>query len=241
MKPLAMILAMTLAATTANAQHDAASETAVVAGGVYRPLFPATPAEKEIAVHAFRMDRTPVTNAEFLVFVGAHPAWRRDRIPPVFAEPTYLAHWSAPDALGQAAPNQPVVNVSWFAARAYCGARGMRLPTEAEWELAASGQTREEIAALYAGPMVLRDVGQSRPNRAGLYDMHGLVWEWVSDFGNAVLAFGSGSDRLRFCGATGASASDATDFAAFQRVAFRSSLRASYVVRSLGFRCAGDV
>lgn len=70
--------------------------------------------------------------------------------------------------------------------------------------------------------------------------MHGLVWEWVLDFNDAVLAFESAGDGNRFCGAGGARARDATDFAAFERAAFRSSLRASFAVKNLGFRCAAD-
>jgi formylglycine-generating enzyme required for sulfatase activity len=70
--------------------------------------------------------------------------------------------------------------------------------------------------------------------------MHGLVWEWVYDFNNAITAFKSGSDGLRFCGTAGADARDASDFVAFERVALRSSLRASFVLKNLGFRCAAD-
>ncbi len=245
-------LALATLGATAAAQTRA-TDTKVVAAGTYRPLYPASPAQKEIAVAAFRMDATPVTNAQFLAFVSAHPEWRRDRIEPVFAESTYLAHWSSPDALGaNADADAPVVNVSWFAARAYCTSRNMRLPTEAEWERAAAASQdradgsadpawRAHIAALYARPSPARlpSVGASHANFWGLHDMHGVVWEWVSDFSAAVSAFSSGADRLRFCGAGAAGASDATDFAGFERVAFRSSLRANDTVRNLGFRCAG--
>jgi formylglycine-generating enzyme required for sulfatase activity len=60
--------------------------------------------------------------------------------------------------------------------------------------------------------------------------MHGVVWEWVNDFGDAVAS----------CGATGSGAPDATDFPAFERAALRTSLAARFVVKSLGFRCAAD-
>ncbi len=229
------------------------SSTALITAGTYRPLFPRSKTEPTVHVRTFRLDRRPVTNGDFLSFVQAKPEWARDRVAAVVAEPAYLAHWQAPRALGpQVDAEQPVVGVSWYAARAYCAWRGGRLPTEAEWERAgvasrtsADGSDdsawRAELLATYSRPAPARlpRVG-SAPNFWGVSDMHGLVWEWVLDFGNAITAFSGGSDRLRFCGASGSSARDATDFAAFERTALRSSLRASFVLKNLGFRCAAD-
>ena len=244
------LFALLAGATGAEARE---TTTALVPAGVYRPLFPASPSQKEIAVAAFRIDRTPVTNGQFVAFVAAHPEWRRDRIAPVLAEPGYLAQWAGPDSLGGAEADAPVTNVSWFAARAYCGARGMRLPTEAEWERAAAASRdredgasdpawRAELLALYTRPSPPRlpHVASSAPNFWGIHDLHGVVWEWVSDFAASAAALASESGQLRFCGAGAADASDAADFPAFERVAFRSSLRADYTVRNLGFRCAGS-
>jgi formylglycine-generating enzyme required for sulfatase activity len=232
-----------------------ADGAAVIPAGTYRPLVPPSPSQAAIAVAAFRLDRVPVTNADFLRFVRAKPEWGKGRIAPVFAEPGYLGHWQTPETLGPLAePEQPVVDVSWFAARSYCAWRGARLPTEAEWERAAGASRtmadgsndaawRAELLATYGRPAPPRlpHVGAGAPNFWGVRDLHGLVWEWVLDFDNAVAAFDSGSDRLRFCGASGASARDVTDFVAFERIALRSSLRASFVLKNLGFRCAADV
>src|SRR3546814_17936234 len=90
------------------------------------------------------LQKRPVTNAEFLSFVKAHPQWRRDRVATVLAETRYLSHWKGPETLGDdALPEQPVVQVSWFAASAYCEAQGGRLPTWSEWEyVAAADETR---------------------------------------------------------------------------------------------------
>ena len=96
-------------------------------------------------VAPFRLQKRPVTNAEFLAFVKAHPQWQRGRAPRVLADARYLQHWSGPLSLGDAGPQQPVVNVSWFAASAYCEAQGARLPTWNEWEYAAAAdETRRD-------------------------------------------------------------------------------------------------
>lgn len=233
----------------------AAADRVPIGPAVYRPVFPPSPEETELPVAAFALDRVPVTNGEFLAFVRAHPEWRRDRVAAVRAEPGYLGHWAGPEDLGDVDPRAPVTRVSWFAARAYCEAAGGRLPTEAEWELAASASATEvdgrrdpafaqRLLDWYATPTPdrLPRVGRSEPNVWGVVDLHGLVWEWVEDF-NATL-FGGGRDpdgASRFCGAGAAGSTDPGDFAAFQRFALRSSLRGGFALANLGFRCAGDL
>lgn len=232
----------------------AAIATVVVGPGTYRPAFPASPAEATVAVSQFRLDRTPVTNAQFLAFVRANPAWKRGAIKPVLAEPGYLAHWAGPESLGTARPDGPVVRVSWFAARAYCAWRGGRLPYEREWELAAAASPtsfdasadparQAELLSWYTErtPDVLPAVGGT-PNKWGASDLHGLVWEWLEDF-NASLVSGDARDpeRKAFCGGAGASSRDASLYATFLRIAFRSSLEARFTTANLGFRCAYDM
>jgi cytochrome oxidase Cu insertion factor (SCO1/SenC/PrrC family) len=245
-----MLAASLLARQTASrppSHPDAA--TVVVGPGTYRPLYPASPADREIPVGPFRLDRVPVTNEKFLAFVLAHPEWRRDGVAPQLVDERYLARWGSPDALGpDVDPRQPVVEVSWFAARAYCGAQGMRLPTRAEWEVAAAAsKTQVDASAdaawkahlleLYTRPSPARlpRVGQTEPNRWGVRDLHGVVWEWVSDFDASP---GSDDEALRFCAGGAQPAGDKTDFAAFEREAMRSALRAAYTTENLGFRCA---
>jgi sulfatase modifying factor 1 len=229
-----------------------------VGPGTYRPLYPPSPAEAEVRVKAFLLDRLPVTNGDFVAFVRARPEWQRDRVPGVFADESYLSHWAAPAELGaNVDERQPVVRVSWFAAKAYCSARQARLPAEAEWELAASaGRTRadgrddrawrEEILAWYSrpNPQRLPLVGSTPANYWGVQDLHGLVWEWVLDFNSAMLstdARTSGDkEGLTFCGGGAISATDKGNYPSFMRIAFRSSLRAAYTTHNLGFRCAAD-
>jgi formylglycine-generating enzyme required for sulfatase activity len=227
-------------------------------GGRFEPMYPAADGERTTTVRGFRLDRRPVSNAEFRSFVLEQPSWRRDRVSSLFAEGQYLAHWQSATELGARAPGRaPVINVSWFAAKAYCKARGARLPSELEWEYAAAASEsvrdarrdpafNARILSWYSKPSeaVLADVGAGTPNAFGVYDLHGLVWEWVVDFNSTLVSSDSRStraaDKQTFCGAGASSARDVSDYAAFMRVAFLSSLTARDVTQTLGFRCASD-
>lgn len=255
-----MTLARTIIALVLLATASASAGPRVVVGpGTYRPVFPTSPGEASVAVPGFQLDVVPVTNGEFLAFVKANPAWQRGRVKAVRADVDYLGHWAGPLTLGPKAPAKaPVVRVSWFAAKAYCAWRGGRLPTEREWELAAQASAtaldgtteegwQERILAWYAAqtPAVLPAVGGGEPNVWGVRDLHGLVWEWVYDFGAALVASDDrergDADRDKYCGAGAALARDPRQYATFMRLAFRSSLQARYTTANLGFRCAADL
>lgn len=229
------------------------ASTVVVGPGTYRPLYPVEGLPSEIPVAPFALDTTPVTQGEFATFLVDHPEWSRERVSRLFADATYLAEWSSPGATLD--PHAPVTGVSWFAARAFCRDQGGRLPTEAEWELAASGtpaglmdeRALAEVLAWYGRPTppAMPPVGQTPANGWGAYDLYGLVWEWVEDFNASLVSVDNreqgGPDELLFCGAGALSATAREDYAAFMRVAFRSSLLATSTTRNLGFRCAYDL
>ncbi|MDB6152397.1 MAG: hypothetical protein JWL90_850 [Chthoniobacteraceae bacterium] len=252
-------LALTIIAILAGFCAARGSEPgmASIPATIYRPLFRAEKAARELPVAAFQLDVRPVTNGEFLAFVRENPKWQRSKVKRLFADERYLTHWAGDLEPGNARPEQPVTNVSWFAAKAFAASRGKRLPTTAEWEAVAGagftlvdGSTEKEFqrsVTLWYGtpsPALLPDAGTGRANFFGVRDLHGLVWEWTSDFNSALVTGDArgdtGLERQLFCGAGSLGASDPGNYAAFMRFGFRSSLRAGYTVHNLGFRCAKD-
>lgn len=122
-----------------------------------------------VYLDAFYMDKYEVTQLQYLSTIGENPSY-----------------------FGKC-PLCPVEKVTFDQASQYCTKVGKRLPTEAEWEKAARGGTtgwyywggeHKDLYAWYgnnAGKRT-RPVGTRNPNRYGLYDMAGNVWEWVQDW-----------------------------------------------------------
>jgi formylglycine-generating enzyme len=205
-------------------------------------------------VPAFSIRVAPVTNGEFLAFVKANASWRRDRVARTFADGGYLQHWQKPLELGASVANdQPVTQVSWFAAQAFCESEGGRLPNWYEWEYVAAADEaqpdargnaawRAKILGWYAKPATnaLGMVGGPK-NYYGVQNTHGLIWEWVDDFNALLVSADSRNqgdpDRLQFCGAGAISLRDRDNYAVLMRIALLSSLNAVDSTSSLGFRC----
>jgi len=257
--PRQKIRLIVLALLTGAAVQAAEPDMARVSNGIFRPLFRSQTDLKEEPVKSFRLDAVPVTNEKFLEFVRANPRWQRSRVKRIFTDDNYLKHWASDlDPGTNAHPDQPVVWVSWFAAKAFAQWQGKRLPTLAEWEWAAAASPtladgsrdaafQRDIFRWYStpSPVVLPAVASGPSNFWGVRDLHGLVWEWVSDFNSATVTGDArgdtGLDRQLFCGAGAIGARDPGNFPAFMRYGFRSSLKAAYTVHNLGFRCAKDL
>jgi len=230
-----------------------------ITAGEYRPLYLSSDSPV-VSVSSFRLDKQPVTNREFQRFVEDNPKWQRDAIPSLFAENAYLSHWE--NTSNQYEPNstdldKPVVFVSWYAAQTYCQAQQKRLPTVAEWEYVAQASFtqkdgsqekgyNQKILDWYAkaAKQPATEVGKDEPNYWGVHNMHGLIWEWTEDFNSNLISGESRDDssvnKDLYCASGSAGAVNPSDYAAFMRYGFRSSLNAKFTLSSLGFRCATD-
>jgi formylglycine-generating enzyme required for sulfatase activity len=240
-----LLLLLLLGVVAAHAEENSFVE---VPGGEFRSALPLG-TQDLVRVHGFLLQRHPVTNGDFLAFVAAHPQWQRGAVPRVLAAADYLGAWSGPLNLGPGvADSQPVTQVSWFAAEAYCEAQQARLPDWYEWELAAAASAtqrdaradaawRQQVLDWYARPAghPLPTVEREAPNVYGLYDMHGLIWEWVRDFNSLLPA---DADPEKFCGSGALNLQQKENYAVLMRIALLGSLRAADTGHTVGFRCA---
>ncbi|WP_299204791.1 formylglycine-generating enzyme family protein [Brumimicrobium sp.] len=229
---------------------------ALIKGGQYIPLYGTD--SNIVKVQDFYIDQYPVTNAEYVKFLEDNPKWRKSNVIALYADGNYLRHFKDDLNLKDGElENAPMTNVSYFAAKKYCECQGKRLPTLDEWEYVgmadekdADARTKDEynkfILSWYEKPNSYnQEVGSTFENYWGVYDMHGLVWEWTQDFNSVLISGESRSDvdggNDLFCGGAALGSSDLMNYAAFMRYAFRGSVKANYSIRNLGFRCAKSI
>ena len=239
-------------AMVAAGGRKASLDQVAIPAGQYVPLYTTDKIPRKVA--AFQLDVTSVTKREYLAFVEKNPKWQRSKVSKLFADKSYLKDWKSDTDPGVDL-GSPVTYVSWFAARAYAQSHGKRLPTVDEWEYVAQADGNKANATTddkYT--QTILDWYASRPvsplpapttfpkNFHGVRAIHGLIWEWVEDFNNAMVTGESrgdtGIERNLFCAGGALTATDVRNYAAFMRYAFRSSLKGKYTTANLGFRCA---
>jgi len=138
-----------------------------------------------VDLDAFYMDKYEVTNRLYRVCVDVAiclPLENR-------SSATHTRYYSNSEY-----DNFPVIFVNWNMAQSYCEWRGARLPTEAEWEKAARGNSNftypwgEVVNCDHAnygkcnGDVVSVNVYDSGKSMYGIYNMAGNVWEWTNDW-----------------------------------------------------------
>ncbi len=232
------------------------TEVKPIKGGTFVPLYGVDGAA--VYIPEFLLDEHLVTNQQYLDFVKKYPKWQKQNVIKLFADDGYLRQWKNDTTLGEnMLPNAPVTTISWYAAKEYCACQGKRLASMNEWEYAAmASETKanaqkdslfnQRIVSSYEKPKTATlPIKSTYKNYYGIWDMHGLVWEWTSDF-NSVLISGESrkdgeTDRQLFCAAGSVNATDLMNYAAFMRYAFRGSIKANYCIQNLGFRCAKSI
>ena len=146
----------------------------------------------------FYIDKYEITNAEYKAFIDANPLWQKENALKSIVGDTYLWGWKG-NMYPKGRANHPVVNISWFAAKAYAEWIGKELPTQSQWELAARGTKQNNKYSWgdtdpkdkanydrYTPKVSFRKpptkiVGSYLPNEYGLFDMTGNIQEWCLD------------------------------------------------------------
>ncbi len=144
----------------------------------------------KVTLDAYWVDKTEVSNAQYALCVEAGACDRPDSTSSYSRSPYFSDSGYA---------NYPVINVDWEDASNYCSWAGRELPSEAQWEKAARGESLraypwgdEEFSCVRANGYVWNSMCVGDTTEVGIYpqgtspygvlDMAGNVWEWVQDW-----------------------------------------------------------
>lgn len=238
------------------------------------PLYPEEGPPQKVFVSPFRLQIHEVTNDQFAEFVaetGYVTEAERNGGSARFIEtgtPENLmswwrldpeASWKTPEGAGSGLSehgNHPVVHLSLNDARAYAAWAGGRLPSEVEWEYAASlglfdpedplsgmrGPDGAARANIWTGLFPVLDTGEDgfnglapvgcfEPGLTGAYDMIGNVWEWTES------PVAPGASRVTI---KGGSYLCSNNYCKRYRVAARDSMEMDFSSSHVGFRIVKD-
>lgn len=167
-------------------------------GSNFDPSSPESPMH-QITISSYRIQRLEVSNGEYIQFLNHKKRhYNKNSIPWITIGKSHSAIYrlNGMYMVADSLLNHPVVSVTWHGAMAYAQNYGMRLPTEAEYEYANKGGALERSRAYkylnhigqkawYNANAPMRQVqtrATRKPNKMGIYDMAGNVWEWCSDW-----------------------------------------------------------
>lgn len=225
--------------------------------------------QHQVTISPFLMERTEVTYEQYLGFIngmgaGSHrngclgqPCMQTRNE----SETSNITFDSASYSVLPVINSHPMTNVTWYGAQAYCQAIGRRLPTEAEWELAARGLNgrifpwgeawNEAYASTSRSPLILPrekvpvDNFPLGATPEGILNLAGNVEEWTADWydpnfyarpeasGLDPVGPAAGTEKVTRGGAW-----DLVPF--FARTVHRRSIAPLNPTASVGFRCVAD-
>jgi sulfatase modifying factor 1 len=210
MKKSLLLTLLMLTASIASAQPKIPIDWADIPAGTFTMGSPATEkgrgnleAQHQVTLSAFQISKNEITIEQFKTFIDSTgyktTADKEGNSYFLSSGGTMVegVNWKY-DEFGKIRElseyDYPVIHVSWNDAKAFADWMGCRLPTEAEWEYACragtttpfnTGDDLSASQANYGGAVSIKKimpVGSFPPNKYGLSDMHGNVFEWCSDW-----------------------------------------------------------
>ncbi|MBA3602318.1 MAG: SUMF1/EgtB/PvdO family nonheme iron enzyme [Parachlamydiaceae bacterium] len=146
----------------------------------------------QVNLNSFAIDKHPVTNEQFVRFLDVMGGEKDNNHQDIIRlKDSRIKRSGGKLSIESGYGKHPVVGVTWYGSVAYARWVGKRLPTEAEWEIAARGEVENALyptggdiektqANFFSSDTIA--VMSYAPNGYGLYDMAGNVYEWCHDW-----------------------------------------------------------